>query len=149
MAMKPVDRVFVDTNVLVQSVVTTAPLYAAALTKLHQLRQDDTELWTSRQVLREYVVALTQPQAFGPPLPAQKVIGDVAFLQSTLAIAEDNADVMAQALTFMARFNLAGKHMHDANIVATMQVHGIRKLLTARPADYAAFGGLVIPLPLT
>jgi len=149
MAMKPVDRVFVDTNVLVQSVVAAAPLYTAALSKLHALRQDGTELWTSRQVLREYVVALTQAQAFSPALPPAKVAGDVAFLQSTLTIAEDNADVTGQLLTLAARFNLGGKLIHDANIVATMQVHGIRKLLTARPADYAVFGALVIPLPLT
>lgn len=145
---KPVERVFVDSNVLVQSAVKTAPLNAAALNKLHLLRQDDVELWTSRQVLREYLVALTQAHAGSPPVPPGKAAGDVAFLQMTISIAEETADVMAQLLTLVEKLKLTGKQIHDANIVAVMQAHGIRRLLTATPADYAVFDAIIFPMAL-
>ena len=35
--------------------------------------------------------------------------------------------------------DLHGKRLHDANIVATMAVHGIRSLVTRNPEDFAPF----------
>ena len=36
-----------------------------------------------------------------------------------------------------------GKQVHDANLVATMLAHGIRRLLTFNLADFQRFAGLV------
>ena len=38
--------------------------------------------------------------------------------------------------------------MHDANIVAATQAHGIRRLLTHNTADFARFAGLITVEPL-
>ena len=40
--------------------------------------------------------------------------------------------------------NLRGKRIHDANIVATMAVHGIHILLTQNGADFAPFNDIAI-----
>jgi hypothetical protein len=36
---------------------------------------------------------------------------------------------------------LRGRQVHDANIVATMRVFGLKNLLTHNPADFARFSG--------
>ena len=35
-----------------------------------------------------------------------------------------------------------GKKLHDANIVATMQEHGLTRLVTGNPADFRWFEGI-------
>jgi predicted nucleic acid-binding protein len=40
------------------------------------------------------------------------------------------------------------RNHHDANIVATMQAHGIPKLLTHNIADFARFSSMTTLLPL-
>src|SRR5438105_4315951 len=55
MATTAVDHVFVDTNVVVFASVPAAPLHAVALQKMQDLKQAGTELWFSRQIVREFL----------------------------------------------------------------------------------------------
>ena len=48
----------------------------------------------------------------------------------------------------MSTITIGGKQVHDANIVATMQAHGLRRLLTHNTADFARFGALIQVEPL-
>ena len=41
---------------------------------------------------------------------------------------------------------LAGKQVHDANIVATMLAHGERRLLTFNASDFQRFGERIEPI---
>ncbi len=56
---------------------------------------------------------------------------------------------VAAALEHLARtVAVVGKHVHDANIVAAMQVHGIRHLLTNNGDDCARFAQCITVVPL-
>ena len=43
---------------------------------------------------------------------------------------------------------IGGKQVHDANIVATIQVYDLRRLLTRNTADFARFAALIQVEPL-
>jgi predicted nucleic acid-binding protein len=148
MATKAADPVFVDTNVLVFAAISTSPFYAPAFARLDELRQAGAELWVSRQILREYLVVLSRPQPFTPPLPAATLIGDITRFQSQFRIAEDGPAVTSSLLALLASIPLGGKQIHDANIVATMKVHGLNRLLTHNTAEFARFGHLIQVEPL-
>src|SRR5437870_11733599 len=60
---------FIDTNVLVYSSITTSPFYARARAALEKLWKLQCEIWISRQVLREYAATVTRPQTFASPVP--------------------------------------------------------------------------------
>lgn len=64
MATTDADGLFVDTNVLVHANVAEAPLHQAALKALADARDGGCGVWTSRQVVREYLVVRTRPQTF-------------------------------------------------------------------------------------
>src|SRR5437588_3654478 len=64
MAISAGERVFVDTKVLVHASAISSPLHQAADRELQAVRGAQAELWTSRQVLREYVAVLSRPQSF-------------------------------------------------------------------------------------
>ena len=63
-----VERIFVDTNVLVYATQVTAPWHAEANQTLTALHAAGAELWISRPVLREYLATLSRPQTFSAPL---------------------------------------------------------------------------------
>ena len=148
MATPAVDRVFVDTNVLVYSTLRQTPQHAAARAALAAHRQAGTELWISRQVLREYLAVVTRPGGANLPIPMSAAISDVLFFQQAFHVADERADVTADLLKLLQQVLVAGKQVHDANIVATMQAYGIGKLLTHNVSDFVRFGSLIAIVPL-
>jgi predicted nucleic acid-binding protein len=51
-------------------------------------------------------------------------------------------------LALISSIAVAGRQIHDANIVATMQAHGIGRLLTHNTADFARFAAIITVEPL-
>ena len=143
-----VSPVFLDTNVLVFATVIQAPFHRAALRAIQSLYDNGIELWISRQVLREYLAVLTRPQTFTIPQPVPALITDVRDFQNWFRVAEDNHQVTENLLTLMDRIPIGGAQVHDANIVATMQVYGVNRILTNNAADFDRFTHLITVLPL-
>jgi predicted nucleic acid-binding protein len=148
MATTAADPVFVDTNILIYAAIASSPFYGPAIGKLDSFRRVGVELWVSRQTLREYLAALSRPQPYTSPLPAATLIADVVRFQTQFQIAEDGPVVTANLLGLLASIPIGGKQVHDANIVATMQTHGLRRLLTHNTADFVRFGALIQIEPL-
>jgi predicted nucleic acid-binding protein len=74
MATMAVDPVFVDTSVLVYARVAVSPFHSAAVTKLDDLKAAGHPFWVSRQILREYLAALTKPATVTPLLPIAALV---------------------------------------------------------------------------
>ncbi len=141
-------KVFVDTNVLVYARSALSPFHTAAVSKLHGLTTAGSELWVSRQILREYLATTTRPGTIVPPLPVVDLIADVAGFLARFHIAEDSPAVFAPFLSLLAAVPCGGRQVHDANIVATMLAHGVPSLLTHNTADFGRFGGYIAVVPL-
>jgi predicted nucleic acid-binding protein len=142
------NRVFLDTNVLVFSNATQAPLHQTARQAIQRLDVAENEIWISRQVLREYLATLSRPQQFSKPQPAEVLAADVHYFQSHFCVAEDNPSVTERLLELMQQFSVGGKQVHDANIVATMLTHNIPALLTHNTDDFNRFVPLITVLSL-
>ncbi len=143
------DRIFVDTNILIYANLAASPLRATAITRLQDLEAAGGELWISRQTLREYLCAMTKPGLVaGAAMSLPSLIADVQNFAADLELAEDGPAVTANLLALLMAVPAGGKQVYDANIVATMQAHGITKLLTHNTADFARFASLITILPL-
>ena len=142
MATMDDSALFVDTNVLVYANVTESPLHEQALGAIQAARKVGQTLWISRQVLREYLVTLTRPQAFAA-LPRKIVLDQVEQFIKQFDIAEDTAAVTEHLIELLADYKLGGKQVHDANIVATMKAYGITTLLTHNVKDFERFGEII------
>lgn len=143
MATTAADAWFVDTNVLVYANQAGSRFHAAARPLLTKHEGTRPDLWISAQVLREYLAAVTRAQADAPALPMSTAVERVRFLAQRFWIAEGGAAVRAQLLDLLASYPVAGRQVHDANIVATMLVNGITRLLTFNIADFRRFSGLI------
>ncbi len=141
--------VFIDTNVLLRANISSAPLHREALAIINELWAADTQLWISRQVLREYIANVTRPQMGLQPMPVEQVVERVDYFQTLFRVADEASAVTSQLLSLLQAFPTGGKQVHDANIVATMLVYGIDTLVTQNIADFKRFSGKIKLRPLT
>ena len=131
---------FVDTNILVQARFPGAPHRAAARSILIQANRESRRPCLSRQVLREYLSATTRAQSWAKALPMTEALGDLAAICDGFAILEDGPAVTALLESVCREVPVAGKQVHDANIVATMLAHGERRLATLNAKDFRRYG---------
>jgi len=99
-------------------------------------------------VIREYLASVTRPQPSEPALTPEQAVADVRRLMRNFFVA-DESEAMTEHLVNLVRcFGVKGRQIHDANIVATMLVNGIHRLLTFNVADFRRFEPLIVLEPL-
>src|SRR5262245_12702416 len=102
MATTAADPVFVDTNTLIYVQQAHSPFHAAATAKLQALASAGNPLWISRQILREYLAAMSGPGMLSSPVLMSALVTDVQSFQSQFLIAEDGPAVTAHLLSLLA-----------------------------------------------
>jgi predicted nucleic acid-binding protein len=144
-----VSHLFVDTNILVFATDAASPFQSAAETELEQWRNQGTDLYINVQVLREYLAVTTRPalgQGAPPDYPA--ILANLASFRSEFHVLEDTRLVSEKLGELVHRFAVKGRQVHDANIAATMIIHGLQDLLTHNGSDFTRFSPLIIVHPL-
>jgi predicted nucleic acid-binding protein len=134
-----VERLFVDTNVLVYANVAEAPFHTEARTAIRTYEDQGVTLWISRQIIREYLATLTRPNLFETSPDITTLQTQVHAFMQRFQIAEDGPQITATLLNLLAAVAVGGAQVHDANVVATMQVYGLTHLLTHNVEDFDRF----------
>lgn len=70
-------------------------------------------------------------------------IANVRVLRARLNLLAEDIKVSDRLLELLETVECAGKQVHDANVVATMLVHGIDTVVTMNVDDFARFGDRV------
>jgi predicted nucleic acid-binding protein len=136
----PPDRLMLDTNVLLAATDEGRAEHGSALTVLNDWAARRTELCTSGQVLREYLAVATRPAGNnGLGLKLLDAIGNVRAIRERTALLGEDARVADRLLGLLADVECGGKQVHDANLVATMLVHGVGTVVTMNTADFGRF----------
>ncbi|MCE2494664.1 MAG: PIN domain-containing protein [Alphaproteobacteria bacterium] len=130
---------FIDTNVLVYARVLEAPDHRTARARLDWASHQSEPLRISRQVVREYLAVVTRPQHWPVTIAREAALADAKRMISAFEILEDGPLVTDTLIALCQEFAVAGKQIHDANIVATMLAHGERRILTFNRADFRRF----------
>lgn len=134
------DRVLLDTNVLLAATDEGRSEHARALAALNEWPAAGVALYTSGQVLREYLCVATRDVAQnGLGLAQSDAVANALALRARLRVLEEHVKVVDRLLELLGTIDCRGKHVHDANVVATMLVHGVETIVTANTADFARF----------
>jgi predicted nucleic acid-binding protein len=140
MAMMAGNILFLDTNVLLTATDESRPQHREATRLLAESTRRGLRLAGSGQILREYMVVASRPiRANGFGLNVRDVVGNVDELRRHLQLFDETQDVAGKLRQLALKYDLQGKGLHDANIVATMATHGIRTLVTQNHDDFARF----------
>ena len=130
---------FIDTNVLIKARFLEAPDHDIARQRLSLALQEPEALRISRQVVREYLAVVTRPQSWPVPITREEALDDASRLLGSFEVLEDGPIVTESLLALCREVSVGGRQIHDANIVATMLVHGERRLLTFNVSDFRRF----------
>jgi predicted nucleic acid-binding protein len=148
LAVAPV-RVMLDTNVLIAATDEGRAEHHDALTVVNDWAAGNTELCTSGQVLREYLAVATRPVAMnGLGLNLPDALGNVSAIRERTTLLAEDAKVADRLVGRLGALEIRRHHGHDANLVATMLVYGIRTIVTMSIADFARFAGHVATIRL-
>ena len=131
---------FLDTDVLVLARFEAAPRHRLARRRMREAGNSGEILRISRQVVREYLATVTRPQRWSPPVGMNEALEHAAALEARFEILEDGPEVAGFLTRLCREVQVAGKQVHDANIVATMLAHGERRLLTFNGGDFRRYG---------
>lgn len=144
MTTTPADRAFLDTNVLLAATDTARAERDRAIEVLDGWPARGATLYTSGQVLREYVTVATRPAAAnGLGLLMPDALHNVGALQGRLRFLEETEAVWRRLADLLVAGDTRGKQVHDANVVATMLAHGVRTLVTLNGRHFARFDNQV------
>ena len=142
------DPLFVDTNILIYSTDPTSQWYAAARTALRVSESRGELLTLSPQILREFIAASTRALALAGAPTIDAILANVSIFRTSFTVVRECDAVIAALARIIQQTPVAGKQVHDANIVATMQVHGITRLLTNNESHFTRFSHLITTVPL-
>lgn len=134
---------FIDTNVLVRARFTAAPEHALARERLRTALGGAEPVRISRQVVREYLAVVTRPQTWPAPLAMPDALRDADWFLSTFDLLEDGPEVTRVLVALCRDVPVAGRRVHDANIVATMLAHAEERLLTFDLQDFQRYDGRI------
>jgi predicted nucleic acid-binding protein len=130
--------IFIDTNILVYATDDESPFHAKSLGILKKFMKDRIDFVISPQIIREYLVVLTRGLQPGDPARSAALHNVEKFMEA-FKLLDENSETVAKLQTIMEDFAVGGKQIHDTNIVAVMQVHGVKRLLTHNMDDFKKF----------
>jgi predicted nucleic acid-binding protein len=134
-----VDACVIDTNVLVYSTVLDNPWYEQARRWLATLQNQGVRLCVTTQILREYLVVLTRGSIFEKSFSVDQVVAQIRVLLPDLTVLDEPLEVVDLLHDLVRRYQIRGKSIHDANVVAVMLAHGIHRLATFNSSDFQRF----------
>jgi len=139
LATPPV-RAMLDTNVLLAATDEARAEHDEALEVVNSWPGRGTTLYTSGQILREYLAVATRPaDRNGLGLNRADALANVRALRGRTTLLVEDGKVADRLLALLDDIECGGKQVHDANVVATMLVHGIEAVVTINLDDFTRF----------
>jgi len=132
-----------DTTFLVQLELIELPGHQAAHAFLQrEILQPQIPLALAPQVLAEFIHVVTDPRRFQKPLTADEAVAKARFWWNAAEVQPvfPTNESTALFLDWMQRHQLGRKRILDTQLAAIFWSAGVRKVLTANPADFQIFG---------
>lgn len=133
--------VLVDTNVLLRQVQRDHPNNNAAFASVDRFLERGWVVYFASQTMSELWNVLTRPKAnngFGLA-PASALI-EVEKIEETLTVLPDTPAIYPEWKRLVSLHAVVGVKVHDARLVAAMNVHGVSRLLTFNARDFGRYG---------
>jgi predicted nucleic acid-binding protein len=143
----------VDSNVLLRWVKPDDSDYPAIISAIDVILRQDGVLCYASQNVAEFWNACTRPvDRNGYGLSPMETDRRVKLFEEKLRLLPDSLTVHQKWRALLVTHAISGVQVHDARLVATMLVHGVKYILTFNDKDYArypeieAFNPRTVPL---
>ena len=139
----------IDTNIFLRLVPKGDPNRTSVLDALRKLRAGGEELHYTMQVLAEFWTVCTRPATvrggygLSPPQTEKKA----RIIERYCRLLPDSLATHQEWRRLIVAHSVMGVEIHDARLVATMNVYGVTHLLTINKDDFKRFPGIMVVLP--
>lgn len=134
-----------DTNILLRLAQPAHPTHAVALTAVTKLLSDGHNLCLIPQNLIEFWNVATRPaDKNGVGRTIEQTERDVQAIESSFTILPDGPAIYPEWRRLVVAHSVLGKQVHDARLVAAMNVNRITDLLTFNGDDFKRFPNITI-----
>jgi predicted nucleic acid-binding protein len=136
-------RCLVDTNVLLRGLDRRHPHCRTVRRALILLRRQGMQPCLAAQNIVEFWAVATRPvDANGLGMSCAWAAAQLARMKRFFVILAENADVQPEWERLVAQHSVSGKKVHDARLVATMNVHQVSRILTFNTGDFSRYPGV-------
>ena len=138
----------VDTNVLIRTLQPHHPLYSAADRAIQRLPEQGTVLHIVPQNLIELWAVATRPVAQnGLGMAPAGAAAELARLKSMFVLLPETPAIYPAWEALVVDRQVSGRAAHDARLVAAMQVHRIKAILTFETSGFARYVDIEVVRP--
>lgn len=137
-----------DTNIWLRSVQREAPQHSVAVEALATLLAQGNDLFITAQNLIEFWSVASRPiAANGLGWSVETVRQEIERLQAQFPLLDDTAEVFTHWLQLVSAYQVIGRRVHDARLVASMLTHDVTHLLTFNRDDFRQFAMITVVTP--
>lgn len=134
-----------DTNILVRSAQQNHPLHVDTLEAVKSLLSRGESVHIFAQNIIEFWNVCTRPiDKNGLGLTPQQTSTEATRLEALLNLLPDTPAIYTEWRKLVVAHAVSGVKVHDARLVAGMQVYGIQNILTLDQRDFARYGVTVV-----
>ena len=137
-----------DTNDLIHLISAGTPEHAAATAAVGRILASGSRVVIAPQSIYEFWSVATRPVAAnGLGWTVDRAESAVETFRGKFPILHEPPEVLWIWLGLVVSFDLKGKRIHDAHLLATMKANGVSTLLTLNASDFPAMDDLAILTP--
>jgi predicted nucleic acid-binding protein len=132
--------VLVDTNVLLRRTQPDHPNHTIAVESVaHLLNAAEAVYFTLQNICEFWNVATRPIENNGLGFSVALALAEVEKIERILAVLPDSPATYAEWKRLVVKHAVLGTKVHDARLVAAMNVHGIQRILTFNLEDFARY----------
>ena len=138
-----------DTNLFLRLARRNDPQRQLALEALQKLRSRNEVLCFTPQVLSEFWNVCTRPASArgGLGLSPIQTERKARLIERHFRLLPDNLATFQEWRRLVVMHSVRGVEVHDAKLVASMNVYGITRLITFNVADFTRYPGITVVSP--
>lgn len=141
-------RYLADTNIILRMAEPAHPMHAETLAGLAVLRaRGDTGCVIPQNIIEFWNVATRPAKYNGLGFTQLQAQAEIQRIESLFRVILDAPGIYTEWKRLVIAHAVEGKEVHDTRIVAAMNVHRIRQLLTFNKDDFKRFTGIVAVSP--
>lgn len=142
-------RYLVDSNVLLRLLQRNDPHHSTIRQAVHTLLSRGDEVCCAPQNIVELWNVSTRPATAkgGFGLTTSETDRRVRLIERVFTVLDETPAVYPEWRRLVVTHSVMGVQVHDARIVAMMNVHGVTHLLTLNGADFARYAGITCLAP--
>ncbi|MEH2183996.1 type II toxin-antitoxin system VapC family toxin [Nostoc sp.] len=138
----------VDTNILLRLVQKNSPMHFDTQRAILMLKRQGELLYIIPQNLIEFWAVATRPiNSNGLGLSTAQAVEETDKLKKIFILYLDIPAIFDEWESLIVKYQVMGKKVHDARLVAAMITHQITHLLTFNIDDFKRFSAIVVVEP--